>query len=223
MKGYIYLIYNDVNNDIYVGLTEISIEHRFKQHINTAKNGNYGDDNLLYPHIRKVGSTTCKVSCLEEYEYDGEDKIYFRNNLRKMENRWMERLKPSLNVITPYSNNYLSPTAKEKEYVKEEEMEQQEIIITKDDVLNYDCGFCYLGYELGIIYTHKITGEELKFFKGEIVELDNTYYKIIQVRCNSIYCKKINDNNCISEMGHYITFGDFLKKVGKKKISTKSI
>lgn len=52
--GYVYLIRNLVNGKCYVGKTELSVEHRWKEHQCYARN-NYGNA-LVHKAIRKYGS-----------------------------------------------------------------------------------------------------------------------------------------------------------------------
>jgi predicted GIY-YIG superfamily endonuclease len=52
--AYIYEIYNDINDKVYIGKTECSIEKRFKQHCQEAfKQRSF--DRPLYRAMRKYG------------------------------------------------------------------------------------------------------------------------------------------------------------------------
>lgn len=229
-KGYIYLIYNEVNNELYVGLTEGTIEDRFYQHKVKAKNGGYGDKNLLYPNMRKVGINECKITCLEVYDYDGEDVDYFRNNLKKMEEKWMIRLKPSLNVITPYFNKNNRISENLNQIINEnlnqiieasKEIFTEPIInFVKDNYDDYDV----LQKYSSISYIHKFSGDILQFEVNDIVYLKSnafynhttSYYIITKIRSNSIVCKKINEDKSVESNTNYVKYNDFFKNVEHK-------
>ena len=50
-EGYIYKIYNDINDKVYIGQTTTTIEHRWGQHKSQSKK----DNDVLYRAIRKYG------------------------------------------------------------------------------------------------------------------------------------------------------------------------
>ena len=60
--GYIYKIYNDFNNKVYIGQTKKSIELRFKQHINSSKESNY----CLHKAMREIGIEHFFIEQIEE-------------------------------------------------------------------------------------------------------------------------------------------------------------
>ena len=63
-EGYIYKIYNDVNDKIYIGQTIRTIEHRFCQHIYDSKNE---DRNYpLYCAMRKYGKEHFSICELQK-------------------------------------------------------------------------------------------------------------------------------------------------------------
>ena len=62
--GYIYKIVNDINNKIYIGKTEYSIEKRFQEHINDSKK-KY-KNRPLYDAINKYGIKHFKIEQIEE-------------------------------------------------------------------------------------------------------------------------------------------------------------
>ena len=53
--GYVYMIYNDVNDKVYIGETLQKITTRFKQHIQKAFDENRKYDGHLFRAIRKYG------------------------------------------------------------------------------------------------------------------------------------------------------------------------
>lgn len=71
--GYIYKIYNDINNKVYIGQTSKTVEDRFKEHIKQAKNGT---PYHLYNAMRKYGIEHFFVEEIEQCD---------RNSLNKKE------------------------------------------------------------------------------------------------------------------------------------------
>ena len=60
---YIYKIVNNLNQKIYIGKTNRSIEERFKEHIRKA---NQNIDRPLYRAIRKYGIENFTINQIEE-------------------------------------------------------------------------------------------------------------------------------------------------------------
>ena len=63
--AYIYLITNTINDKVYVGKTEESIEHRFKEHICDSRKERC-KDRPLYRAINKYGVENFKIELIEE-------------------------------------------------------------------------------------------------------------------------------------------------------------
>ena len=63
--GYIYQIVNDINEKVYVGKTELTIEKRWKQHLRDSKKENI-KNRPLYKAINKYGEEHFHISILEE-------------------------------------------------------------------------------------------------------------------------------------------------------------
>lgn len=80
--GYIYKIVNDINNKIYIGKTEYSIEKRFQEHINDSKK-KY-KNRPLYDAINKYGIKHFKIEQIEECQ---------NQDLNKREKYWINELK----------------------------------------------------------------------------------------------------------------------------------
>lgn len=74
--AYIYQIINDINNKVYVGKTEFSIEKRFKEHcIDAFKNRN--EKRPLYSAMRKYGIEHFHIELIEETDNPEEREIYW--------------------------------------------------------------------------------------------------------------------------------------------------
>lgn len=74
--AYIYQITNDINQKIYIGKTEYSIEKRFKEHCRDAfKSRN--EKRPLYAAMRKYGIEHFHVKLLEETANPDEREIYW--------------------------------------------------------------------------------------------------------------------------------------------------
>ena len=74
--AYIYKITNDINNKIYIGKTEFSIEKRFKEHCKDA----YRDRNEnrpLYAAMRKYGVEHFHIDLIEKTDNPNEREVYW--------------------------------------------------------------------------------------------------------------------------------------------------
>ena len=74
--SYIYKIINDINNKVYVGKTEFSIEKRFKEHCTDAFRDR-NEKRPLYAAMRKYGIEHFKIELIEETENPEEREIYW--------------------------------------------------------------------------------------------------------------------------------------------------
>ena len=81
--AYIYLIRNKINNKLYVGKTQGSIENRLKEHFKASKRQSC-KNRPLYSAIRKYGDTAFDISILEECDY---------TLANKLEKQWILKLK----------------------------------------------------------------------------------------------------------------------------------
>lgn len=78
--AYIYKIINDINDKVYVGKTEFSIEKRFKQHcLDAFKNRN--EKRPLYSAMRKYGVEHFRAELIEETDNANECEIYWIDKL----------------------------------------------------------------------------------------------------------------------------------------------
>lgn len=95
-EGFIYLIENTVTNQKYVGQTIISIDHRWRQHINAAKNGG---NTYLYRSMNKYGLEAFVVSELATVSN------YSRQEVESMLNTLEAEYIKSLNCLAPLGFN----------------------------------------------------------------------------------------------------------------------
>ena len=82
--AYIYKIFNDVNDKLYIGKTSSTIEKRFKEHCNDSKKERC-EKRPLYDAMNKYGIENFTVEKVEEVENDeiaSEREIYWINKLR---------------------------------------------------------------------------------------------------------------------------------------------
>lgn len=74
--AYIYQIVNDINNKVYIGKTEFSIEKRFKEHCKDAfKDRN--EKRPLYSAMRKYGIEHFHIELIEETDSPEEREVYW--------------------------------------------------------------------------------------------------------------------------------------------------
>lgn len=78
--AYIYQIINDVNQKIYVGKTEFSIEKRFKEHCNDAFRER-NEKRPLYSAMRKYGIENFHIELIEETDKANERETYWIEKL----------------------------------------------------------------------------------------------------------------------------------------------
>ena len=78
--AYIYQIQNDINNKLYVGKTESSIEERFKQHCKDAFRER-NEKRPLYAAMQKYGCEHFHISLIEETNKPEEREIYWIETL----------------------------------------------------------------------------------------------------------------------------------------------
>ena len=74
--AFIYKIVNDINDKVYVGKTEFSIEKRFKEHCQDAFRER-SEKRPLYAAMRKYGIEHFHIELLEETEKPAEREIYW--------------------------------------------------------------------------------------------------------------------------------------------------
>ena len=74
--AYIYQIVNDINDKIYVGKTEFSIEKRFKEHCSDAFKESC-EKRPLYSAIRKYGKEHFHIELIEECDNPEEREVFW--------------------------------------------------------------------------------------------------------------------------------------------------
>lgn len=78
--AFIYKIENDINDKLYVGKTEFSLEHRFAEHCRDAFHPQR-EARPLYRAMRKYGTDRFHISLLEETDKPEEREMYWINEL----------------------------------------------------------------------------------------------------------------------------------------------
>lgn len=78
--AYIYQIQNDINDKIYIGKTNFSIEKRFKEHCQDAFREQL-EQRPLYSAMRKYGIEHFSVSLIEETNFPEERETYWIEKL----------------------------------------------------------------------------------------------------------------------------------------------
>lgn len=74
--SYIYKIVNDINDKVYIGKTNFSIEKRFKQHCKDAFRDR-NEKRPLYSAMRKYGIEHFQIELIEETDNPNEREIYW--------------------------------------------------------------------------------------------------------------------------------------------------
>lgn len=83
--AYIYQIINDINQKIYVGKTEFSIEKRFKEHCQDAFRER-NEKRPLYSAMRKYGIENFHIELIEETDNPEEREIFWIEQKRSFKN-----------------------------------------------------------------------------------------------------------------------------------------
>ena len=83
--AYIYQIINDINQKIYVGKTEFSIEKRFKEHCQDAFR-ECNEKRPLYSAMRKYGIENFHIELIEETDNPEEREIFWIEQKRSFKN-----------------------------------------------------------------------------------------------------------------------------------------
>ena len=83
--AYIYQIVNDVNNKVYIGKTEFSIEKRFKEHCSDAFRER-NEKRPLYAAMRKYGIEHFHIELIEETDNPEEREIYWIEEKQSFKN-----------------------------------------------------------------------------------------------------------------------------------------
>ena len=73
--AYIYKIVNDINDKVYIGKTENSIEKRFKEHCKDAFR-NRNEKRPLYSAMRKYGIEKFHIELIEKTNIPEEREIF---------------------------------------------------------------------------------------------------------------------------------------------------
>lgn len=89
MKGYIYKISNNVNNNVYIGKTSVTIEDRWKEHCRDMKK-EASKNRPLYRAMQKYGIENFSIDIIEECDYE---------DLSNAEIKW-------INFYDSYNNGY---------------------------------------------------------------------------------------------------------------------
>lgn len=96
-EGFIYKIYNDVNDKVYIGQTKRTVEERWKGHIYDTKNNN--DNMVIHKAMNKYGLDKFKYVEIEKIQCETLDEL--SNNLNDKEKYYISYY----NCVRPYGYN----------------------------------------------------------------------------------------------------------------------
>ena len=85
--GYIYKIYNDCNDKLYIGQTTTTIDHRWGQHISDSKYG----ESIIYRAMRKYGIENFHIEAIEELSANTKSELV--NMLNDAEEYYIDKFK----------------------------------------------------------------------------------------------------------------------------------
>lgn len=123
--GYVYLIYNNQNDKVYIGETINTLEKRFKQHINAATNYKSSIyNNKLYRAMRKYGTSNFFIKELDRIV--GEDKKKVKDEIQDLEVLYIKK-------YDSFMNGYNSDSGGRGGKIIDEESRKKMSIIKKND------------------------------------------------------------------------------------------
>ena len=127
-KAKIYKIYNDKDDDIYIGSTCCSLSTRMAKHRYEAKIHNQ-KKNKLYKKMTEIGSENFYIVLIQDYP-----ECQNKEHLHKKEREYIEQLKPSLNIFIP-TRTYQEWLAENHEHKKE--LDRQLYQNKKEEIIEY--------------------------------------------------------------------------------------
>jgi hypothetical protein len=182
--GYIYMIYNTVNNDFYIGQTITTINERFKQHKYDAKT-NSGIFHIIMNHI---GIDNWKIIELEKIGYKTIEEL--NTNILQKEKEWILRLNPSLNTYVPFN----SKTNTKIIDIFNDIIKQTDLIKNIDNWVKLNDTYDIFVKEYFYVkFKNNITNEILTLNIGKIINWFNSYYMIHKIYRKHMCLYKINN------------------------------
>ena len=162
--AYIYQITNKINQKIYIGKTEFSIEKRFKEHCNDAYNDKK-EKRPLYAAMRKYGIENFEISLIEETDNPEEREIYWIEQKRSFKNGFNA-------TIGGDGRKYLDYDLVIATYEKVKNTQKVA------DILNYD-----YGHIRNILhqYNYNLTDNNNKDRRKVVAKCDKTTNEILEV------------------------------------------
>ena len=145
--GKVYLIYNDMVPETYVGSTTQILKRRLQKHKNASST--FGD-RKIYTSFNKSNWKNCHIVLLEEV------KFYDRKELIKRERYFIDLLKPTLNCIKP-----LRTRAEYRVDNKESIRKRKKEYYNNVSSIKYECE-CGKMIQTGKKNTHEKTKEHIK-------------------------------------------------------------
>lgn len=166
--AYIYQIINDINDKVYVGKTEASIEKRFREHCADAFT-RQKEHRPLYAAMRKYGTSHFHIELIEETDSPNEREIY-----------WIKEK-------NSYSNGYNATYGGDgTKLINDEEVVEAYKRLGTIKAVAQEMGICVdtiryslrnKGVEIDLYPIKKISGNEVFMYttKGEYVESFSSY------------------------------------------------
>ena len=180
--GYIYQIVNDINEKVYVGKTELTIEKRWKQHLRDSKKENI-KNRPLYKAINKYGEEHFYISILEECN---------TKDLSEREIYWVDKLEA-------FTKGYNATQGGDgKHYINDDEIlrlyfEGHSCTEIKR-LLKYDMGSIKKVLTDNNITTQDIQKHSIEVTYLPVAKLDKDTLEILAVYSNSQKAEEFNGN-----------------------------
>jgi hypothetical protein len=96
LNGKIYMLYSEIDGEMYVGSTYRSLKDRFVCHNSEVLHPKIKNMNTsVYVHFRDIGGSNMKIRLIEDYPCMDKPSLVWG------ERKWFDLLKPSLNMVRP--------------------------------------------------------------------------------------------------------------------------
>ena len=160
--GYIYKIYNDINNKVYIGQTIRTIEARWEQHLRDCNNAN--KQRHLYNAMKKYGKEHFFIEVIEEID---------NNILNEREKYW-------INYYDSYNNGYNSTLGGDGTFLYDYKKLVDLYLIHKSTKKVAEIADCHTHTVENALKTFNINAEGKKE-KRPIKQIDPNTLKVINI------------------------------------------
>lgn len=159
--GYVYIIYNNQNEKVYVGETITTLKRRFREHILAANNPNsHIYNNKLYRAMRKYGTSNFFIKEIDRVI--GEDRKKVKDEIQELEVLYIKK-------YDSFKNGYNSDSGGNGGKIVSEEVKKKQSDIKKNDPKTeerIEYARSFRNSEKAITMYNYNTGEQIKKYSS---------------------------------------------------------